>query len=261
MQSRICVVSVTCYTDASDVRFTLAQQLCRLAHQKQINLIVVDDSPPHIREQLRQEQGAGCVQIVSQDKGLYHGKGGVLRQAIERAKTWFQDDPKRCAICFTEPEKVDLLNHIPNIVQPILMEDPSADVVVPFRNRALFQETYPIEQYHSESFANLHFNSLAKHHAGFQHSDGGLDWLFGPFAFNARLASHWLDYTGNSWDAQMIPYVRGVLRHGWRIKAVEVKFRHPPEMKEQEEGDPVWTSKRLHQLNVLFDLLGKAELA
>ena len=252
-------------TDASDIRFTLVQQLCRLAQQKQINLIVVDDSPMHIQEQLRQEQGAGCVQIISQDNDRYQGKGGALRQAIDHARTWFQDDQKldlkECVICFTEPEKVDLLNHIPNIVQPLFMEDQSADVVVPFRSQGLFRDTYPIEQYHSESFANLHFNSLAKRHAGFQGSDGGLDWLFGPFAFNAHLACHWIEYTGNTWDAQMIPYVRGVLRHGWRIKSVEVHFRHPPEMKVQEQGDPVWTSKRLHQLNVLFELLGKAELS
>ncbi|KAL3794659.1 hypothetical protein HJC23_010087 [Cyclotella cryptica] len=266
MLSQICVVSVTYYTDASDIRFTLAQQLCRLAHQKQINLIVVDDSPIHIREKIFQEQG-GCVQILAQDNGRYQGKGGALRQAIDHARIWFQEHQKlnlnRCVICFTEPEKVDLLNHIQNIVTPIISLDQSADVVVPLRNRALFQETYPVEQYHSESFANLHFDSLAKRHVGFQTTEimeRGLDWLFGPFAFNARLACHWLEYTGMSWDAQMIPYVRGVLHRGWRIQSVEVHFKHPPEMKLQEEGNPVWTSKRLHQLNVLFELLGKAEL-
>jgi hypothetical protein len=31
-------------------------------------------------------------------------------------------------------------------------------------------------------------------------------------------------------------------------------------MKEQEEGDPIWVAKRLYQLNLLFDLLGKKEL-
>jgi hypothetical protein len=32
-------------------------------------------------------------------------------------------------------------------------------------------------------------------------------------------------------------------------------------MKEQEEGDPKWTNKRLQQLNILFDLLGEQELS
>lgn len=47
---------------------------------------------------------------------------------------------------FTEPEKVDLMNHIAVITKPIL--DGKADVVVPKRNA-----TYPVEQYHFESLA------------------------------------------------------------------------------------------------------------
>jgi hypothetical protein len=225
---------------------------------------LVDDSPSHIQEELWQEHDGVC-QLFRQDKERYQGKGGALRQAIDLARTWFEDqrmDLKECVICFTEPEKVDLINHIHDIAKPILLKKNAADVVVPSRNKELFQSTYPIEQYHSESFANLHFNALARQHEGFQKSAmaGGLDWLFGPFAFNAKLANYWLEYEGKSWDAQMVPYVRGVRDHKWKIALVEVNFVHPSEMKKQEEGEPTWTSKRLHQLNILFDLLGNVEL-
>mmetsp|Transcript_25356 Transcript_25356/g.54533 ORF Transcript_25356/g.54533 Transcript_25356/m.54533 type:complete len:154 (+) Transcript_25356:727-1188(+) len=152
------------------------------------------------------------------------------------------------------------MNYMHQIAKPIL--DGATDVVVPTRNDELFRETYPIEQYHSESFGNLHFDLSAKQFKGFQ-SEGAkkLDWLFGPFAFKASLASSWLDYEGTSWDAQIIPYVRGVRKLNWRITSVNVNFRHPKEMKEQEEGYPAWTKKRLKQLNLLFDLLGDEELS
>ena len=254
----VCVVSVTYYIDQSDIRFSLAQQLCRLATQRRIRLIIVDDSPPEIHATLQQEEGLS-VKIFRQSKDQYQGKGGALRQAIHLARSLLEHDGdlNRCAICFTEPEKVDFINHVEDIVEPLLKD--AADVVVPSRNKALFQDTYPIEQYHSECFANLHFDALAKRHEGFHNVD--LDWLFGPFSFKASLTKSWLDYTGNSWDAQMIPYVRGILNDGWRVQTVEINFMHPIEMKHEEEGDCAWTTKRLHQLNVLFELLGEGELA
>jgi hypothetical protein len=163
-------------------------------------------------------------------------------------------------ICFTEPEKVDLMHHMASIAKPVL--DGRVDVVVPRRSEDLFRRTYPLAQYHSESFGNLHFDLLAKEFEGFR-AEGSqqLDWLFGPFAFNAGLADGWLGYAGTSWDAQMIPYVRGVREQGWRIASVTVDFRHPAVMKEQEEGAAAWTTKRLTQLNLLFELLGGKELS
>mmetsp|Transcript_26000 Transcript_26000/g.55896 ORF Transcript_26000/g.55896 Transcript_26000/m.55896 type:complete len:278 (-) Transcript_26000:113-946(-) len=265
VSQRTCVVTVTYYPNTSDIRFYLALQLCKLAAHHKIHLIIVDGSPDHaaIRDQF-QDGSDGHVHVFEQDVEHYSGKGGSLRQAIGKATEWFRENNvpvNDAAICFTEPEKVDLINHVRDIVEPIL--DGRAHVIVPTRNDDLFRETYPMEQYHSESFGNMHFNLLARQVEGFQNQQGAekLDWLFGPFAFNAKLASGWLNYKGISWDAQMVPYVRGVRNHDWRIMSVTVGFRHPKEMKEQEEGDPVWTTKRLTQLNLLFDLLGKKELS
>ena len=58
----------------------------------------------------------------------------------------------------------------------------------------------------------------------------------------------------------MIPYVRGVRKYGWRIMGVAINYVHSLNMKLQEEGDPIWVANRLYQLNLLFDLLGKASL-
>ena len=268
--SQVCVVTVTYYPDTTDIRYHLALQLCQLASQTLTPLVIVDGSPDHsqIKDELT-AAGGGYVHVFEQDTNTHPGKGGALRQAILQARKALSELNKvnflkldDCAICFMEPEKVDLMNHVQDICRPIF--DSLTEVVVPLREKELFQQTYPIEQYHSESFANLHFNSLANQIPGFQTRQNGkairrsnIDWHFGPVAWRADLSYRWLEYHGKSWDAQMVPYVRGVRHDGWRIMSVVVKFRHPKEMKDQEEGRPDWTKKRLYQLNVLFDLLGK----
>jgi hypothetical protein len=256
----IVVVTVTYYADTSDVRFGLALELCKLAASKQLLTIIVDDSPDHqtIRSSF-ERAGESYVKVFQQDSATYHGKGGALRQAIQLAKDLVgEDKASNSVICFAEPEKVDIMNHMQQIVEPILAKN--ADIVVPMRCDELFRKTYPIEQYHSESFANLHFNSLAQQFEEFQTPGAKqIDWLFGPFSFNTTLADAWLKYEGTSWDAQMVPYVRAVRQQKKRITSVTINFLHPHQMKEQEEGDTRWTKKRLHQLNILFDILGEKE--
>ena len=44
-----------------------------------------------------------------------------------------------------------------------------------------------MEQYHSEHFANLHLDALGRA-VGLP----ALDWTFGPVAFRASMAHHWL---------------------------------------------------------------------
>jgi len=268
ISQKIVVVTTTYYPDISDIRFNLAIDLCKLANKNNIHLIIVDDSPNHNQVATQFLQTGGYIHVYQQDKEKFIGKGGALRQSIAMAVTLLRENNNdrgdalnKSVICFTEPEKVDLLNHIHLIAKPIL--DGETDVVIPKRNDELFKQTYPIEQYHSESFGNYHFNLLAKQlpAKGFQ-SEGAksIDWLFGPFALKASLSRSWLMYEGSSWDAQIIPYVRGVRDNNWRITSVIVDFKHPKVMKEQEEGSSAFTKKRLLQLNLLFDLLGDKEL-
>lgn len=201
------VVTTTYYPDLADLRFNLALEMCKLAQLYKIHLVIVDDSPNHelVRKQFQQAGTAEYVRVYQQDKANYAGKGGALKQAIAEAANLIRDRNTEkgngllnAVICFTEPEKVDLFNHLHDVARPIL--EGKTDVVVPTRNDELFKETYPIEQYHSESFGNLHFDLLAKHFPGFQNEGAKkLDWLFGPFAFKASLAKTWLNYPGTSW--------------------------------------------------------------
>ena len=59
-----------------------------------------------------------------------------------------------------------------------------------------------MEQYHSEHFANLHLDALGRP-VGLP----TLDWTFGPVAFRASMARHWLQCEGELWDAQLVPIV------------------------------------------------------
>lgn len=266
---RTCLVTTTYYPDLNDIRLGCAIDLCRLAAQHKFHVFIVDDSPDEMVRRQLQDASEVYVHVLPQEKAQYSGKGGALRQAIRTAIEWFYENNvavDESVIVFTEPEKINIIEHVNEIVLPLLVGD--ADVVVPARNDNLFRETYPIEQYHSESYGNLYFNLLAKQLKGFQQrstkstpvDETKLDWLFGPFAFKTNLANSWLQYDGTSWDAQMIPYVRGVRMQGWKIISVPINYVHSLNMKQQEEGDPIWVAKRLHQLNLLFDLLGKNEL-
>ena len=155
-----------------------------------------------------------------------------------------------------------------------------ADVCIPRRDDAMFRRTYPIEQYHSERFANAHLDALARPHG----LPAGIDWTFGPVALRAALAPCWLRCDGELWDAQVrfrptsaqphclarahrapprphaqiVPFVRAARWEGASIVSHSVSYEHPPLMKEEEEGVPRWSEKRLEQLNFLFRYVGDA---
>ena len=117
---------------------------------------------------------------------------------------------------------------------------------MPRREDSLFRRSYPIEQYHSENFVNLYLDSLGNA-AGLP----TLDWTFGPVAFRANMAHHWLNFCGELWDAQIVPFINAS-REGARIEGLQVSYSHPALMKREEEFLPVWSEKRLMQLNFLF---------
>ena len=252
------VVAPTFYTDRSDDRFTIALDLCRQAAKLQIRLILVDDSPDHdqVRTDLeRAGRDATEKAFVQVQKQRQTGKKGVaLREGIAAALDELSSAgnvERQGVICFQEPEKIDMLRHWESIISH--MHSTNSDICVPRRSHASFQSSYPIEQYHSESFANLHLDSLARQ-VGFP----SIDWTAGPIALSTTKAPHWLEYNGEIWDAQIVPMVVAQRWHGCSVSSLEVDFILPAAMKQQEEGSPKWGEKRLLQLNLLFEIVGKA---
>ena len=111
-------------------------------------------------------------------------KGAALRECVESALEQFQLTPDG-VICYQELEKVEMIP-LQAEVAAFMMRS-GTDVCVPKREDGLFRATYPVEQYHSEHFANLHLDALGRP-VGLP----ALDWTFGPVAFRASMARHWL---------------------------------------------------------------------
>ena len=94
-------------------------------------------------------------------------------------------------------DQVEMVRHARGVAAHLRAE--KADVCIPRRDDAMFRRTYPIEQYHSERFANAHLDALARPHG----LPAGIDWTFGPVALRAALAPCWLRCDGELWDAQV----------------------------------------------------------
>jgi len=236
------VVSATFYPNLQDIRCVMGIRACESAVQLGIRLLLVDASPPEVRAAL-EHAGATVKPQTAVGK-----KGAALRQAIKFA---MEELPQHGVICFQELEKVEMISMQSAVAAAIVRE--GADICVPRRDDALFRSSYPIEQYHSEHFANLYLDSLAAA-VGFP----SIDWTFGPVAFRASFGSHWLQSEGELWDAQIVPMVLAARWHGAHVVSETVEYTHPIEMKSEEEGGAKWSEKRLDQLNFLFKHVGGA---
>jgi len=235
-QTSFVVVSPTFYPNLEDNRLQLGLEACRRAKSLGINLLLVDASPPAVREALRE---AGATVHAQSAQGR---KGAALREAIDLARSTLSADG---VICFQELEKVEMIGLQREVAAHVSRS--GCDVCVPRREDSLFRRSYPVEQYHSEQFANLYLDAL-----GAAVGLPALDWTFGPVAFRASAATHWLQCNGELWDAQIVPFIRAARWAGARVDVLQVNYSHPAAMKREEENVPGWSEKRLLQLNFLF---------
>ena len=241
------VFTTTFYKSSEEVRFRECCAMLRHARAHGVRVVVVDASPdPAIRAAMS-DAGAHAVREQTA-KGR---KGAALREALGLAAgiadaraPGDERDAGDVLLCWQEPEKADMPRHWPAVLRAA--DRARADVIVPARDARLFRRTYPLEQFHSESYANLYLDCAARAH-GFA---APLDWHFGPFALRRRHAAVWLAHAGDLWDAQVVPVVHAV-RAGLVVGACHVPFEAPRAMKEEEEGNLAFVEKRLMQINFL----------
>lgn len=235
------VFTCSFYGSLEDVRFKVCLEFLSLAKAQGVRVVVVDASPDAaVREAM---VSAGAFRVEKQTaKGK---KGAALREALALASGVASGDD--CWLCWQEPEKADMARHWANVAAE---SDgiKGLEVVVPAREVKLFEATYPIEQFHSESFANAYCNLAMRESMGTGQKP--LDWHFGPFGLKKRHAHLWLANDGELWDAQVLPIVHA-LKNGLAVGGVEVPFIAPLAMKAQEEGIFVFVEKRLMQINFL----------
>ena len=176
--TQMVIISPTFFPSVDDVRCQLGLQAVRKAKSLGIPILLVDASPAPVRAALEE---AGAVVRPQMRAGK---KGAALRECVESALEQFQLMPEG-VICYQELEKVEMIPLQAEVAAFMLRS--GTDVCVPKREDGLFRATYPVEQYHSEHFANLHLDALGRP-VGLP----ALDWTFGPVAFRASMARHWL---------------------------------------------------------------------
>jgi len=251
ISTSIIVVAPTFYATIDDIRYELAKECCREAGKAGIHLLLIDASPiDSVARELTECGRVGAQEFVLVQRQSSSGKkGAALREGIAFAAELLKDSGG--FVAFQEPEKIGMICHWKKVVE--FMMETKADICNPRRTPESFIHSYPIEQWHSEQFANLYLDSLAKL-TGFP----SVDWTMGPIAFKATLAEHWIKYEGELWDAQIVPMVRAQRWHEAKVVSYVIEYNQPSTMKQEEEGNPKWSEKRLNQLNFLFEHVGNA---
>ena len=253
LMARCIVVAPTFYSDPTDRRHALALETCRKASEQGIRLILVDDSPDWMIRHELEVAGNGYVTVVRQKS--YGKKGAALREGIQMASQHLKQQTNnynchlRTIIAFQEPEKVDMMLHWRSILRH--MVENHSDVCAIRRNDQEFRATYPIEQYYSEQFANMMLNTL-----GQAICLPSLDWTSGPVALDASMAHHWLACNGELWDAQLLPVIKCHVGKA-NVTSFTVPYKHPIQMKQEEQSNPIFHEKRLYQIKFLAETVGK----
>lgn len=226
---RIVLVTATKYSSASiDLnRYQCAIQTVQSAVASGIECVVIDASDDNTRHHFSL---AGARVFEEQDKGMGAGR----RQGIRAAY-----DTHRPVIAWAEPEKFSYVPFLPSTASPIVQG--RADLVVPAR---VSLQSYPTAQAYAELLGNLVWHQI---------TGVPLDMWFGPRTWSRESSRYFLEYDGkygDLWDSLHVPVLDAII-DGRRVVSVSVDYEHPPVQKRDEENDPLFSVKRLAQLNNL----------
>lgn len=203
-------------------------------------------------------------------------KAKIHKRSPNRRKAIFEaskiDGVK--VIAMTEIEKVSFITDcLPQSVEPLLNGE--ADIVVPKRENALFQKSYPKYMYESEVEGNLLYNESLKAHGLIPSQHEGFDEFFGArvfkndrvmlkkifskyeaHPFNAILAHRLFDLEEYS-NGQFFPIVKALFL-GYKVKSITVPFLYPEKQKENEEvgeREEFMMKRRYQRITILVELM------
>lgn len=169
-------------------------------------------------------------------------------------------------IITSEPEKVPLVNNIPDIIKPILKG--KADIVVAKREAILFKKSFPDYMYKSEIEANKEYNKQLRLNNLLSKKDADLDMFFGPRIFTntpeilSLFTGNFLKDMNNTDPEKQsntlyFPIVMA-LKLGLKVESVEIPFSYPKIQKNNEEkGARVFFMKKRdsQKLSILGELM------
>ena len=145
-----------------------ALQMIALAQSFDYSLFVIDSeaSEPFTQELINLE----IKRFAEKPGGMSAGRQQGFKEASGTTGIDF--------VCWIEPEKIDLINFMPDLVKPLTTGE--ADIVVPKRREKEFIDTYPGYQVDSEKKANRLWNNMLKKFGILPENSEELDVLFGP---------------------------------------------------------------------------------
>jgi hypothetical protein len=232
----------TKYGSANELRFKLFLKTIKTAlnHNEIKRIIVVDSSSDKVFEQLKIILNNERIDLLDQ-KDKRELKGGSIREGIEHI---LKIDDNRSIIAFQEPEKDNMIFHYASILE--MNKELNSYICIPRRTRSSF-DSYPKEQYFSETFMNMYLTKL---------TNLDIDWSFGPVVFTSDMGKYWMGQDGKLWDGQIIPIYRAMLE-GNKISEYRAPFWYPSEQKEMEEDNLEFIEKRRYQLNYMVEKMMK----
>ncbi len=246
------------------IRGDLALEFCQKATSLGYHVVCSDArGAKTFRSKLKQIQGL----TLSLRKG--HKRSPAKRHVYKIAAKI----PEVKVIIGTEPEKVSLIDSVPQIAKPLL-ED-KADIVVINRNNKLFKDTYPSYMYESETEGNKLYNEFLELYKLMPQNSADLDMFFGPRAFKNEkkilklfmkkhevkvgkltLPKEYFDPEQLS-NTSFFPVVEA-LKKKLRVVSVEIPFKYPKLQKQNESQGNLefFESKRKAQrLSLILELV------
>jgi hypothetical protein len=230
LNKNVSIITTTQYESIIDNRFHTACQTIGNACALQYNVTIVDASPDG-----RVWKAFHTLKISPHIQKHRGTKGLAQRQA-------FSEAPSSARVhIWTEPEKTDLIRHIPRLIDPVLRDN--ADIIVPKRS-AKSLASYPAFQVKSELEANAVFAEVT----GLE-----LDVMFGPVVFADSQIRRFATcdparYGATDTDIQQIALIEAIAE-GKTVESVEIDFFYPSVQRaEEEEAKDTMIPKRRQQL-------------
>lgn len=245
------------------VRGDLCMEFLTVALKSNYNVVLVDGkSSKSFRKELQGFQGLHIINRKIMKRSPNKRVGIKAAAKIQGVQT----------IVLTEPEKVNLLQFMPVLTEPILKGE--VDIVAPKREEKAFKSSYPRYMYESETEGMRIYNEALYAHGLLTPDIVDMDNFFGPRVFRnekkildlfmKKYTLKTSEYTMESklFDAdeysnvQAFPIVQA-LKKKIKIKSVEIPFTYSRLQKENEEAtakEAFYEKRKSQKLSILIDL-------
>ena len=234
---------------ADQIRGDLTLEAIKVAVEKGYQLAVVDGGSS---AEFRKTLSVRGVRVIDQKE---KGMSASRRQVFQEAAAF----PGVDAICWTEPEKISMIENLGQAVKPIL--EGRADIVIPTRTAESYK-TYPEQQVKSEQKANHLFSNVLRVTGLFPKDSPDLDTFFGPRVFrndpeiiqlfsrqyrlkeDSRLAA--IVKPDSYLNSTFFPIMLA-LEKKLRVISIPIDYHHPQRQTDFERGNTEFEIKRVTQ--------------